>query len=302
MRCKHLLKGGEFPCGQCLPCRIRVRAEWTFRLMLEARKHDSSVFVTLTYDDDHAPAGYSLDPEHLKAWLKRVRDRISPLQIRFYGVGEYGDTTQRPHYHVILYGIDSSYRPLLFAAWHNWCRYERFTVEPLTVERAQYCCGYQTKKMTKKDDSRLYGRHPEFSRQSLKPGIGATAVPDIAKSLLTNNFAMEFLREEGDVPAFLTVSGRSLPLGRYVRDKLRNEIQNQTPDFRLDPLSREKARLDKEYKELLALWQDCCSVAAFFEEKNGFYSLTPEDRDAKVEQKLRNRTARFNINKQGRSL
>ena len=41
------------PCGKCLSCRIAKRREWTMRLWHELPYHQSSIFLTLTYDDDN---------------------------------------------------------------------------------------------------------------------------------------------------------------------------------------------------------------------------------------------------------
>lgn len=88
----------------------------------------------------------------------------------------------------------------------------------LETESAQYIAGYVTKKMTKPDDMRLHGRFPEFSRMSNRPGIGADAMHDVASVLLQHNF------NEADVPAALRHGSRLLPLGRYLRRKLRAYI------------------------------------------------------------------------------
>jgi len=43
------------PCGQCIGCRLDRSRDWANRCMLELRDHKESVFVTLTYDNDHVP-------------------------------------------------------------------------------------------------------------------------------------------------------------------------------------------------------------------------------------------------------
>ena len=43
------------PCGQCLECRTRYAAQWADRIVLEARYHEHSFFITLTYDEEHVP-------------------------------------------------------------------------------------------------------------------------------------------------------------------------------------------------------------------------------------------------------
>lgn len=244
MKCRNpYLKSGPqgsflYPCGQCKPCRINRRREWTHRIMLEKNLREDNCFVTLTYEDTHlvmSATGYpTLVPLHLQLWLKRFRVAIAPLKIRFYACGEYGDQTQRPHYHVVIFGMPMcmngrtirdarTNRPL----WAKCCSQCRLVGETwgmgdvelgeVNVESAQYIAQYTTKKMTKADDPRLYGREPEFARMSLKPGIGADFMWEIASSLL--KFDLD--ETQDDVPSSLRHGKRIMPLGRYLRRKLR---------------------------------------------------------------------------------
>jgi len=92
-----------------MSCRINERRLWTHRIILEAMLHPSSVFCTLTYDDDHLPETHevigALNPDDTKNFLKRLR-KVAPLgKIRYYLAGEYGDQTRRPHYHLILFNF-----------------------------------------------------------------------------------------------------------------------------------------------------------------------------------------------------
>lgn len=53
-----LLTGGKMihlRCGRCLACKITKSEEWAVRCVHEAREHDRSMFVTLTYAPEHAP-------------------------------------------------------------------------------------------------------------------------------------------------------------------------------------------------------------------------------------------------------
>lgn len=77
--------------------------------------HDSSSFLTLTYDDAHLPPGGSLDYSHVVEFMKNLRRRLDRTEwksrISFYRVGEYGSNFSRPHYHLIIFGFD--FRPAL---------------------------------------------------------------------------------------------------------------------------------------------------------------------------------------------
>lgn len=218
---KPFVQGIEsYGCGQCQPCRINRRRLWTHRLLLEARLHEFSSFWTLTYDEDHFPADGSLRPKHTQDWLKRLRKHLGPTRpIRYYLVGEYGDETWRPHYHAALFGVSRFESDSVSCTWGLGFSYGG----DLTPESAQYIAGYVTKKMTSHEDPRLGNRYPEFARMSLRPGIGAGATQHIADALNDTQGAAAIGRD-GDVPASLLHGRSRLPLGRYLRRRLRGDL------------------------------------------------------------------------------
>lgn len=98
------------PCGHCMGCRLAYSRVWANRLMLEKQYYRDSQcwFVTLTYNDWHVPLTnqevMTLKKSDVQNWLKRLR-KASGSSIRYYLSGEYGTSTVRPHYHVILFGL-----------------------------------------------------------------------------------------------------------------------------------------------------------------------------------------------------
>jgi len=186
--------------------------------MLEAAVHPASSFVTLTYEDKHVPPNGSLDPTHLQLWLKRFR-KLYQSPIRYYGVGEYGDNSNRPHYHLALFGHDPRHTECVKQTWHYGFSY----TGELTLHSAQYIAGYVTKKLTSPDDPRLNGRYPEFARMSLRPGIGAPGLSQVATAL-QNKHGWDEIERLADVPTMLRHGGRTMPLGRYMRLRLRAEM------------------------------------------------------------------------------
>lgn len=91
------------PCGKCLVCLSHKRSEWAFRLEQEHKYSHSAQFVTLTYDQKHVASNGSLVKKHLQDYLKRLRKKDEESRIRYYGVGEYGTRSGRPHYHLLLF-------------------------------------------------------------------------------------------------------------------------------------------------------------------------------------------------------
>lgn len=204
--------------------------------MLESKVADASFFVTLTYAPETLPRDESLVPQDITSWVKRMRKRIHPLQLRYYLVGEYGDDTARPHYHVALFvngkfSVDEM-QYICSSAWSVASREGAgarrtvwnlgFTlVGPLTDSSSAYVAGYVTKKMTSHGDIRLKGRYPEFARMSRRPGIGTNAMARVAIVMQSEVGLNEILRLGGNVPTHLFQDKKSIPLGRYLRGKLR---------------------------------------------------------------------------------
>lgn len=211
------------------------------RIMLEAGQYEDNAFATLTYSDENLPSGGTLVPKDAQDWMKRLRIqwqriqenlKLEPSKIRFFLVGEYGDTTSRPHYHAALFNFPScrygqstygknrsrccAQCDLILSTWAKGHVY----LGTLEKDSAQYLAGYVTKKMTSKDDARLQGRHPEFARCSLRPGVGGDALWEVADVLLANS--LEYRIE--DAPSTLRHGARELPLGRYLHGRLREQI------------------------------------------------------------------------------
>jgi len=91
--------------------------------------------------------------------------------------------------------------------------------------------------MTAKDDDRLNGRHPEFARMSLKPGIGANFMWDVASTTMQHSLDETM----PDVPAHLNVGGGKAAIGRYLRQKYREMIgrEKQAPQITVDAMAGE---------------------------------------------------------------
>lgn len=227
MLCKSPFMIGPLPCPcqRCMPCRVNKKRLWTFRLELEAKKHTDSCVATLTYNDLNLPEGGQLVKTHAQKWIRSLRKIYAPQKIRYFLVGEYGENSFRPHYHVVLFGISAvlaggldGRSGLVKKTW----KYGNVLVDGCSPESISYIAGYVTKKLTK-DERQLKNLPPEFTRMSLRPGIGAGAVKDIAR-VLRSDAGLGFLKETGDVPHALRYGSKTVSIGRYLRGKIRDVL------------------------------------------------------------------------------
>lgn len=177
-------KSIDIPCGQCIGCRLERSRQWACRLMAEQQCHEKTSFLTLTYKD--LPANQSLNNTDFTLFMKRLRRHLEPNKIRFFQCGEYGERTQRPHHHCILFGEDFRSDRVLFETsqsglpqytsallndlWsHGLC-----TIGDVTFESAAYVARYTLKKISgPSKESHYSGRKPEFATMSRRPGIGS---------------------------------------------------------------------------------------------------------------------------------
>ena len=186
-------------CNNCVGCRIDRSRAWATRCLHEAKMHDVSMCVTLTYDNEKLPEGGTLVKKHFRDFIKRLRQhcwRKHKKKIRFFHCGEYGENLSRPHYHALIFGHwmedarfwkqtkkkANLYRSsLLDKIWgHGLC-----SIDTVTFTSASYCAGYIFKKVSGERAAQHYGtldpetgelvqRQAEYITMSTNPGIGAT--------------------------------------------------------------------------------------------------------------------------------
>lgn len=234
----HKVNGTKFertvPCGQCTNCRINRQRMWQLRILGEASEYDSSLFITLTYDGDTVPltpAGVpTLNRLHLTNFIKRYRKSIAPRKIRFFGCGEYGKRTHRPHYHAIIFNGLVQDEKLIEEKWQCQQHSGFVQVSPMAVEHAQYVAKYCLKQNQQWLDSQV-GITPEFSAMSRKPGIGRTFLSKLSQR--AEKLSVGFSSGSRENPVNLThlttnrslrIDGKLLPLGRYGQNLLLEKL------------------------------------------------------------------------------
>ena len=119
----------ELPCGKCLGCQQTRANHWAERCKHHASQYLNNSFLTLTYNDYWQPDDRNVQPRDLQLFLKRLRKRLHRVlagqtqqkpprdprnlilsdprrPLRYFACGEYGETTGRPHYHLLLFNAD----------------------------------------------------------------------------------------------------------------------------------------------------------------------------------------------------
>lgn len=242
----------EVRCGQCIGCRVERSRNWGIRCYHEASLHDFNMFVTLTYDDEHLPHAESLDRDDLTKFHKRLKKRVPNL--RMFYCGEYGDETDRPHYHSIYFGwwpgdalyvgqingVDTYRSEVLDRVWGKG----KVEFSAPTFESMQYVAGYVTKKITGEkakehyqwtnESGEVFQRTPPFQGQSLKPGIGF-------------EWIMRFMRDVYSKDQ-IVINGNVHPVPRYYdkmceahRPSLWRKVQQRRNSERLKQVKSERA-------------------------------------------------------------
>lgn len=189
----------KLPCGACPGCKLERSRTWGIRCMHEKRMHTQSDFITLTYRNEDLPEFGTLVPRDLQLFHKRLHNKLlydRGLGIRYFGCGEYGGTTHRPHYHSLIFGYSFPDRKLYSYNARGEPIYTSKLLDDLwglgdckigdvTFDSACYVARYSLKKASKKEredgayvvydaDGVIHERLPEFPVMSRRPGIGAT--------------------------------------------------------------------------------------------------------------------------------
>lgn len=194
-------------CGRCLACVEFQRACWRTRLVFEAKCCPVTLFVTLTYNNEHVPRG--LPYEHVQAYLKRVRERYGPL--RFFCVGEYGAKRGRPHWHLLQFHSEPS-----VALWKPSADVWPYGFSDFSLAGSgsfRYVAGYVNKANARGE--------PGIRQMSRRPGLGRNFIPWLVEHFRS------VVPEVERVPAAVRIGGDLCPLDRTVRRWFQAEYLRQ---------------------------------------------------------------------------
>jgi len=203
----------KLPCGRCIGCKIQRSQEWATRCLPESQLYERNAFVTLTIAEENmalvAPGG-SLSKRTHQKFMKRLRTTTGE-KIRFYMCGEYGETFGRPHFHAVLFNLDIPDKKLWKVERENPLYTSQFldsawgkgfaSIGSVTFQSAAYVARYVMKKVTGEpadahyswvdsETGEVHQRTPEFTKMSLKPGIGATWFAKYKSDVFPDDFVV----------------------------------------------------------------------------------------------------------------
>lgn len=185
------------------------------RCVHESTLHVENAFLTLTYDEKNLPRDSGLNKTHFQKFIKRYRKYLNGKKIRYYHCGEYGETTNRPHYHAIIFGHDFSDKEYFRETPNKDRLYTSNTLANLwthgnclignvTFESAAYVARYIMKKVKySKESDEKYKLHysrtdpetgeffevqPEYTTMSRRPGIGQGWYEKFGKETYRDDF------------------------------------------------------------------------------------------------------------------
>lgn len=196
------------PCGKCGACLKRAISDYTLRCQVEWRVSEKCYFVTLTYEKNPL----QLYKRDLQLFFKRLR-KVG-AKFSYFALGDYGDTFDRPHYHVLFFSkgyFPAEYIHSLWVSGDQTRRRGFVDVRPVTMGRIAYVVRYGF--LAKLDFDKSSGRQRPFFLMSRRPALGASYLTRAARLWHVRNDFWYF------------PDGKwKKPLPRYFKDKLFNRI------------------------------------------------------------------------------
>lgn len=239
----------EVPCGKCEGCRASQSLMWSIRAYHESTLHDRNSFVTLTYSDENLPSDGKIVKRDLQLFFKRLRKLLPPKSLKYIACGEYGDTTNRPHYHAILFGVDFLHdkitlkddlytSPTLEKVWGLG----HVSLAPVNMSSICYVCGYVTKKIKNPDT---------FNLMSRRPGIGHDWL-DKFKGDLLRTASVTIEGKEYPIPArYLDWDTESFEDVKLKRQQIAKQREHLNTDAALRNKRLNKLKSNSDRKEKL---------------------------------------------------
>lgn len=264
----------QVPCGWCLNCRKDKQNYIIDRAIFEYKKRLTASFVTFTYDDIHllsqcavldefnspifdydennkktlrASLNYS-DVTHFIDSIRKYVLRHSELHgvccqpdFSYMYVGEYGDIFNRPHFHVLFFGLDFAFcKKLLFSRW----QYGFIDVLPLLDGGISYVTKYLDKQVHGSLAFETYdSRGLSRPRLRLSQGFGKGLLTENIKDIKENNYT------------YKTTHNLRRPISAYWKSLItgNNPFLDVTKTYKYKKMNLDKINLElKNYHQKLS--------------------------------------------------
>jgi len=269
------------PCSTCIACRLDYSKEWALRLSHESQLYQENDFITLTYNQENLPQDGSIHKRELEKFIKRLRSKLYPKTIRYYGCGEYGKICKtcglsrpycikegckkfipilgRPHYHAIIFNHSFTNKEPLFLSP------KRYGFRKSGADHTLYRSG-QLERMWKKGFSTVGDVTPEsaayIARYVTKKINGKEAEKHYGNkssefSLMSRNPGIGhdwFQKYKTDIfpKGYCTLNGKRYKFPRYYYSLL--EKQNEV-EARFFKYERRKQAIKKPYENTIRGYQ-----------------------------------------------
>lgn len=192
--------------------------------------------LTFTYDEEHVrlDPGTGLPTLRKLDWqnfMKDLRDKVGP-GLKYYMCGEYGEQTQRPHYHAIMFNLPLHWLTTdkLEQVWKKGQTH----VAPGNEITMRYVAKYlmkntfnQPQELVNEETGELLPDTRELQFSLMSKGMGADFLTPQMEKFLKDNMTTR-----------IKMQGKYWTLPRYYRDKVFNEFER-----------KELARLGRETME-----------------------------------------------------
>lgn len=126
------------------------------RCVHESKMHEQNSFLTLTFADEHLPKNCSLAKSDLQKFFRYLR-KDQELKFSYFAAGEYGDETNRAHYHALIFGHDWADKVLyehrkdgdyyMSPSLNKWWGKGNVMIGAVTFKSAAYVARYVLKKL-----------------------------------------------------------------------------------------------------------------------------------------------------------
>jgi hypothetical protein len=209
----------ELPCNRCLACRINRTSEWTLRLLAEIPNYNGkALFVTYTYNELNVPVAHyrtknstsiireTLQYEDMTKYWKRLRKKLEKTEknIKYLYVGEYGEQTNRPHYHAIILGLTKKQdEENIINCWGLG----NVNIGSATNASIRYTCSYI---IEKKDPKEYLPAEPPKMHCS----------KNLGKKIILQD--LERIIENGYIRAY---NGKRISIPKFIKDMYKDEFE-----------------------------------------------------------------------------